>query len=146
MQAHQDEVVGEAGSLDQAQELTHVLAEDVDLGGDDGFGLIGRLDPVPAIVFVTAHSIHAPQAFDVAAVDFLLKPVERQRRADRAVAALSALSAEPAAAMCPTSWLQRRAPAPANQRLHIKMAGQSIAVADRGDSHVGGGKRISRAS
>lgn len=79
MQAHPDvEVVGEAGSLDQAHQLTHALRPDaifldIDLGDDDGFGLIKRLDQVPAIVFVTGHGTYAPQAFDVAALDFLLK-------------------------------------------------------------------------
>ncbi len=57
--AHPDvEVIGEAGSLDQAQQLTHALRPDaifldIDLGDDNGFGLIKRLDQVPAIVFVT---------------------------------------------------------------------------------------------
>lgn len=139
MQAHQDiEVVGEAGSLDQAQELTHVLRPDaifldVDLGGDDGFGLIDRLDPVPAIVFVTAHSIHAPQAFDVAAVDFLLKPVERQRLA----LTLERLrryrrSLESGGGKVPDVPAATPAAMPANQRLHIKMAGQSIVVPTEG--------------
>ncbi|MGH7004027.1 MAG: LytR/AlgR family response regulator transcription factor, partial [Alphaproteobacteria bacterium] len=87
LQAHENvDIVGEASSLDEAQELAQVLRPDalfldIDLGGDDGFALIDRLDPVPAIVFVTAHSTYAPQAFDVAAVDFLLKPVDEQRLA-----------------------------------------------------------------
>lgn len=44
-------------------------------------GLVERLDRVPAIVFVTANSTYAPRAFDVAALDFLIKPVEPQRLA-----------------------------------------------------------------
>jgi two-component system LytT family response regulator len=134
MQAHEDvEIVGEAGSLDQAQELTHALRPDaifldVDLGSDDGFGLIERLDPVPAIVFVTAHSTYAPQAFDVAALDFLLKPVEQQRLAltlerlrlyQRSLEYVETQILDNETA--PTT-------APAKRRLHIKMAGQSIVV------------------
>jgi two-component system LytT family response regulator len=134
MQAHEDvEVVGEAGSLDQAQELTHALRPDaifldVDLGSDDGFGLIERLDPVPAIVFVTAHSTYAPQAFDVAALDFLLKPVDQQRLA----LALERLrqyqrSQEQAGAQILDNETDPVA-VQTKRRLHIKMAGQSIVV------------------
>jgi two-component system LytT family response regulator len=134
MQAHEDvEIVGEAGSLDQAQELTHALRPDaifldVDLGSDDGFGLIERLDPVPAIVFVTAHSTYAPQAFDVAALDFLLKPVDQQRLA----LALERLrqyqrSLEQAGAQILDNETDPVA-VQTKRRLHIKMAGQSIVV------------------
>jgi two-component system LytT family response regulator len=134
MQAHEDvEIVGEAGSLDEAHELTRALRPDaifldVNLGGDDGFGLIERLDPVPAIVFVTAHSTYAPQAFDVAAVDFLLKPVDQQRLAlalgrlrqyqrslERAGAQILDNETDPVAVQT-------------KRRIHIKMAGQSIIV------------------
>jgi two-component system, LytTR family, response regulator len=85
LQCHQDvEVVGEATTLNEAGEMTYALTPDaifldVELGSERGFDLIGRLDPVPAIVFVTAHSRYAPQAFDVAALDFLQKPVSQQR-------------------------------------------------------------------
>lgn len=133
MQEHDDvDVVGEAGSLDQALELTHALQPDaifldIDLGGDSGFSLIERLDPVPAIVFVTAHSAHAPRAFDVAALDFLQKPVggqrlaltlERLRQRQRSLDQTASPVVEEAATVT----------APAKRRLHIKMAGQSIVV------------------
>jgi two-component system LytT family response regulator len=134
MQAHEDvEIVGEAGSLDEAYELTHALRPDaifldVNLGGDDGFGLIERLDPVPAIVFVTAHSTYAPQAFDVAALDFLLKPVDQQRLA----LALERLrqyqrSLEQAGAQILDNETDPVA-VQTKRRIHIKMAGQSIIV------------------
>lgn len=135
MQAHQDvEVVGEAGSLDQAQELTHALRPDaifldIDLGDDDGFGLIERLDPVPAIVFVTGHCSYAPQAFDVAALDFLLKPVDQQRLAltlERLRHRQRSLELGGGKALVDT--VTARAVIPAKRRLHIKMAGQSIIV------------------
>ena len=79
-------VVGEAGTLADAHEQARVLRPDgifldVELANEQGFRLIDLLDPVPAIVFVTAHSAYAPKAFDVAALDFLLKPVDPQRLA-----------------------------------------------------------------
>ena len=134
MQAHEDvDVVGEAGSLDEAQELTHALRPDaifldINLGSDHGFSLIERLDPVPAIVFVTAHSTYAPQAFDVAALDFLLKPVEQQRlaltleRLRNYQRSLEHGGARiPDNETAPTTTLAKR-------RFHIKMAGQSIVL------------------
>jgi two-component system, LytTR family, response regulator len=134
MRAHEDvEIVGEAGSLDEAHELTHALRPDaifldVNLGGDDGFDLIERLDPAPAIVFVTAHSSYAPQAFDVAAVDFLLKPVDQQRLA----LALERLRQyQRSLAHAGAQLLDNETDPVAVQtkrRLHIKMAGQSIIV------------------
>ena len=54
---------------------------DVEMPELDGFGLLSRL-PAPSrpeIVFVTAYDQHAVRAFDVHAVDYLLKPVEPER-------------------------------------------------------------------
>jgi two-component system LytT family response regulator len=134
MQAHEDvDVVGEAGSLDEAEELTHALRPDaifldINLGSDHGFSLIERLERVPAIVFVTAHSTYAPQAFDVAALDFLLKPVEQQRLA----LTLERLRHYQRSLEYGGAQLLDNETAPATvvtkRRLHIKMAGQSIAV------------------
>lgn len=102
---------------------------DIDLGDDDGFGLIKRLDQVPAIVFVTGHGTYAPQAFDVAALDFLLKPVERQRLAltlerlrryrhalELGEKVLGDTTTVPPVAM------------PGRRRLHIRMAGQTLVL------------------
>jgi two-component system LytT family response regulator len=87
VQVHEGvEVIGEAGTLADAHERARALRPDgifldVELASEQGFQLIDLLDPVPAIVFVTAHSAYAPKAFDVAALDFLLKPVDPQRLA-----------------------------------------------------------------
>jgi two-component system LytT family response regulator len=50
----------------------------------DGFEVLQALDPaeVPAVVFVTAFSDHAPKAFDVNALDYLLKPYDPERLAE----------------------------------------------------------------
>jgi two-component system LytT family response regulator len=54
---------------------------DVQMPELDGFGVLGELDPakIPVIVFVTAHDKFALKAFEVHAVDFLLKPFDRER-------------------------------------------------------------------
>lgn len=54
---------------------------DIELPELDGFGVLDELAPAekPHVVFVSAHEHHAVRAFDVAAVDYLLKPYSRAR-------------------------------------------------------------------
>ena len=56
---------------------------DVQMPELDGFQIIGALDgaedPLPAVVFVTAYDAYALRAFEVAAMDYLLKPVTAER-------------------------------------------------------------------
>jgi two-component system LytT family response regulator len=82
-------VVGEAGSVAEAAPLVDQLVPDlvlldVQMPGEDGFALLGRIRHRPAIVFVTAFEHHAVRAFEETAVDYLLKPF----RPDRLTAAL----------------------------------------------------------
>jgi two-component system LytT family response regulator len=70
---------------------------DVHMPGMDGFGVLDAVGPgsVPAVVFVTAHDRHAVRAFDAHALDYLLKPLGRDRfrlAMDRVRAALGAQS------------------------------------------------------
>ncbi len=76
---------------------------DVQMPGMDGFEVIEQLDPehLPAVVFVTAHDGHALRAFEIHALDFLLKPFDQTRfekALDRARAQVAKGSA-PAAAI-----------------------------------------------
>ena len=81
------EVVGEASSGAEALQLIRALPYDVvfldiDMPGLSGMQLaevLNDLDKKPAIIFVTAHSEYAVQAFEVAATDYLVKPVESDR-------------------------------------------------------------------
>lgn len=82
-------VVGEAANASQALVwlATHecdLLLLDVQMPGRDGTQLAAELRqrrPAPAVVFVTAHAEHALRAFDLEAVDYLTKPVQRERLA-----------------------------------------------------------------
>ena len=80
------ELVGSAGDAVEALDLLprarpDVLLLDVEMPQIDGFGLLARLPAghAPEVVFVTAYDQHAVRAFEVHAVDYLLKPVEPER-------------------------------------------------------------------
>ncbi len=80
-------VVGEAGNAGQAlgwlaENSCDLVLLDVQMPGRDGTQLaaeLRRLPQPPAVVFVTAHAEHALRAFDLDAVDYLTKPVRRER-------------------------------------------------------------------
>lgn len=79
------EVVGEcadgpAALAELARAAPELVLLDVQMPGMDGFELLERAQrPLPAVVFVTAHDRHALRAFEVHALDYLLKPCGRER-------------------------------------------------------------------
>jgi two-component system LytT family response regulator len=79
-------LVGEASNGREAIQMVAKLSPDVvlldvQMPELDGFSVVTQLDPehMPMIVFVTAHDSYALKAFDVHAIDYVLKPVERDR-------------------------------------------------------------------
>jgi two-component system LytT family response regulator len=97
------QIVGEAGDIDEARDQIAALRPqlvflDIQMPGGTGFDLLTTLDTVPRIIFTTAYDRYAVKAFDVNALDYLLKPIEPARLA----AALNKLSAAPQSA-APTS-------------------------------------------
>lgn len=56
-----------------------LLFLDVQMPKLNGFEVLELLDPLPAIIFVTAYDAYAVRAFEVQAVDYLLKPFSRER-------------------------------------------------------------------
>lgn len=79
-------IVGEAGSPREAiamilRERPDLLFLDVQMPEGDGFSILEAVgaEHVPEVIFITAHERHALRAFDLAAVDFLLKPVREER-------------------------------------------------------------------
>jgi two-component system, LytTR family, response regulator len=88
------DIVGEASDVEEARErieacLPDVVFLDVQMPGGTGFDLLSQLDRLPRIIFTTAYDHYAVKAFDVSALDYLLKPVEP----DRLAAALTKLQA-----------------------------------------------------
>lgn len=79
-------IIGEAGSLSDAVALLPEIGPDlifldVELGDGKGFSALKLGDEAPDVIVVTAYSRYAVNAFDVAATDFLVKPVDPQRLA-----------------------------------------------------------------
>jgi two-component system LytT family response regulator len=79
-------IVAEAANAEEARELIEaehpdVVFLDIQMPGGGGFELLQRLHDPPAIVFVTAYDEYAIRAFEVNAVDYLLKPVAPERLA-----------------------------------------------------------------
>jgi len=90
------QIVGEAGDIDEAHDRIEALAPgvvflDIQMPGGSGFDLLAQHDWVPSIIFTTAYDRYAVKAFDVNALDYLLKPIEPERLA----AALDKLPATP---------------------------------------------------
>lgn len=87
LQAHQEiEVLGVAGNVQDAVKSVNELNPqfiflDINLHGQSGFELLETLDHVPPVIFITAYDQYAIKAFEVNAIDYLLKPLHPQRLA-----------------------------------------------------------------
>ena len=80
------EVIGECGTGPEAissicDQRPDLIFLDVQMPEVDGFDVLRALPPEthPAVIFVTAHERHAIQAFEVHALDYLLKPITQPR-------------------------------------------------------------------
>lgn len=98
------EVIGEAADVTEAAKAIgtarpDVVFLDVQMPRQDGFALLPKLDPPwPHLVFVTAFDEYAVRAFEVNALDYLLKPVRAERLA-RAVQRIPRSRVQPDAAL-----------------------------------------------
>jgi len=78
------EVVGEAANADEALEMIQkenpdLLFLDIQMPGKTGFELLEMLDNVPKVIFTTAYDEFALKAFEVNALDYVLKPIQTER-------------------------------------------------------------------
>lgn len=81
------EIVGEAINADDAFEKINTLKPDllfldIQMPGKSGFDLLEMLDSVPKVIFTTAFDEYALKAFEVNALDYVLKPIQPERLND----------------------------------------------------------------
>lgn len=85
LKSHQQiKVLGVAANADEAEQLIALLKPDlifldIQMPGRSGFDLLENLVHVPQVIFVTAFDSYAVQAFEVSAIDYLMKPVRQER-------------------------------------------------------------------
>jgi two-component system LytT family response regulator len=85
---HKDiEIIAECANANEAKEKINSLKPDVvfldiQMPGKNGLELAQELNPLPELIFITAHDEYALRAFEVNALDYLLKPVQPQRLAE----------------------------------------------------------------
>ena len=88
LQDHADiEVIEEAANVDEGIEKIETLNPDlifldIQMPGKTGFDLLAEVEKAPRVIFTTAYDEYAIKAFEVNALDYLLKPVEPKRLAD----------------------------------------------------------------
>lgn len=78
------EIAGEAANADEAEQMItdlnpDLLFLDIQMPGRTGFHLLESLDSSPLVVFTTAYDEFALKAFEVNALDYLLKPITPER-------------------------------------------------------------------
>lgn len=78
------EVVGEAANAGEGIEKIvamrpELIFLDIQMPGKNGFDLLAELDQTPQVIFTTAYDEYALRAFEVSALDYLLKPIEPKR-------------------------------------------------------------------
>lgn len=81
------EVIGEAANAAEGLEKIESLSPDlifldIQMPGKTGFDMLTELDSAPHVIFTTAYDEYALKAFEVNALDYLMKPVEPKRLAD----------------------------------------------------------------
>jgi len=80
----QIDVIGEAADVNEAIQLINmqnpdVIFLDIQLQGETGFDLLEKADISSQIIFITAYDQYAIRAFEVNALDYLLKPINKER-------------------------------------------------------------------
>jgi two-component system LytT family response regulator len=96
LQSHSEiEVIEEAANVDEGIEKIELLHPDlifldIQMPGKNGFDLLSEVERAPRVIFTTAYDEYAIKAFEVNALDYLLKPIEPKRLGE----ALNKLQAE----------------------------------------------------
>ncbi len=78
------EIIGEAKNADEAKTLVEakhpdLIFLDIQMPEKSGFDLLESLDEVPEVIFTTAFNQYAVKAFEINALDYLMKPIREER-------------------------------------------------------------------
>ena len=112
-----------------AQDSYDVLLLDINMPGMSGTELLEHLkEPLPAVVFVTAHDEHAIAAFERHAADYVLKPFSRERIDEALTHAFNRNRAERAAQLMDALPHLQRLSRPARAKLAIKVKGKVLII------------------
>ena len=81
------EIAGEASNATEGIEKIEsinpdLIFLDIQMPGKTGFDMLAELEKAPVVIFTTAYDEYALKAFEVNALDYLLKPVDPIRLAD----------------------------------------------------------------
>lgn len=130
-------IAGEAGDLRSARELMDrtqpdAVFLDVELTSGKGFDLAGDLPPGTFVIVVSAYDLYAIDAFDVAALDFLVKPV----KPERLETAIARLRDRQPARLVPSDDGSAHAREDGKERLQIKTSSASILVPHNAVSYL----------
>ena len=88
LEQHPDiNIIDEAGNVDEAIEKIDLsrpdlIFLDIQMPGKTGFDLLAEIEKSPRVIFTTAYDEFALKAFEVNALDYLLKPIDPKRLAD----------------------------------------------------------------
>lgn len=109
-------IVGEAGNVEMAiglieAEQPDILFLDIHMPGKSGFDLLDELGTVPEVIFTTAYDQYAVKAFEVNALDYLVKPL----REERFVKTIEKVKME-----LDKKVKERQEPIPSHQKIFIK--------------------------
>ena len=118
------EVIGEAANATEGIEKIEDLSPDlvfldIQMPGKTGFDMLLELEKAPHVIFTTAYDEFALKAFEVNALDYLMKPVEPKRLADALHKLHQAEEKEMAAGAG-----KCRDPVHVNLQFHIRVAGE----------------------
>jgi DNA-binding LytR/AlgR family response regulator len=135
------EIAGEAADGLEAADMVRKLRPDtvlldLEMPGMNGFQVARGLDPAgpPALIFVTAYEKYALEALDAGAVDYVLKPVRKERLAAALAKARALLAGrEPQRAAAPPRAEMRKIAGRLGQELHLLDPEEVIAFQAEGE-------------